>query len=149
MRKILLTAMIIITLLLTFALTACEPPVEAGEKIISVIILNADNTATVFTERTDSLYLGQVLDEMVAEGDITMEAEDGGFGRFIGAIAGIVADTENFTTWIGVYTDETDVTLLMTEFSITYQDKTYYGTGYGIDTMPIYSGRTYIFCLQP
>jgi len=145
MKKFLRFITLLLIMSLSVSFFACHPPVEEGEKSITVIVLKSDNTADTYSENTDSLYLGEVLDEMVSESDIEMTAEDNGFGRLITKIGPLEDDPDDFSSWIGIYTDEEDVTLIFSEYSISYGGKEYHATALGIDEMPVHDGMTYIF----
>jgi hypothetical protein len=139
-----LTVLLLVLVALT-ALFACDPPVEEGEKSLTIIMLKSDGTADVYSENTDSQYLGEVIDEMLAEGDIILESEDTQYGRKILKI-GCLIPGEN--QWIFIYSDETDPTLVSDEWgTAVYDGKTYKSTTLGLDDMPVYDGRTYVFSI--
>ena len=144
--RLLLTCILMLTL--TLAFTACIPT-EEGEKTITIIIVNPDGTGTSYTEITDSLHLGEALDEMLAEEDITLVTESSLYGRFIKSIGSLNPESNQ---WINIHSDETDPTLVSEdgEWSpiIVYNDVTYKMTLLGLDDMPIYDGRTYVFSIS-
>jgi hypothetical protein len=140
--KGILITLIAVSLLIT--LPSCEPPTEEGEKSVTMIIIS-DSGANVFPEKTDSLYLGEVLDEMVTEGDIAMTAGGTAGNRFISKIGALEVDPSDQTRFICIYTDEDDVTLVFKDYSITYENKSYYSAALGMDQMPLHDGKTYVF----
>lgn len=147
MNKTLIRIMVILTAIICMAaFFACDPPVEEGDKSITVIILKSDHTADIYQENTDALYLGKALDEMIEEGDITVEYSMFGKDRFITAIGGLEPQA---SSWIGIYTDdEKDPLLINKEFTVTFEGKTYYSTNYGIDDMPLHDGTAYLFTIS-
>lgn len=149
MRNLITRALIILIIIATLtAITACEPPVEEGDKTITIILIDSNGIGVAYTETTDALYLGQALDEMLLEEDLTMIVENGAYGRFIKSIGNL---TPSATQWISIHSDETDPTLVSEpgEWSpvLVYQEITYKLTMLGIDDMPIYDGRIYIFSI--
>ncbi|MGI6702014.1 MAG: hypothetical protein ACOX3U_06130 [Christensenellales bacterium] len=141
----LLTALIaIITVTLTLA--AC-PRTEEGMKSVTVIIAYDDDTADTYTKDTDLTYLGELLDELHDKGELELDCAGSDFGRQVKVIGGLQDDISEYSEWIGIYSDITDETLLFTEYKMTYGDKEYTSVNCGIDLLPLYDGRTYLFIM--
>lgn len=140
--------MLTLAIVILFTLAACEPDVEVGEKAITIILVPIEGDTITFDVDTDTEYLGQLLDEMLEDELITITTEDSTYGRFITAIGSLNPATDQ---WIAIHSDETDPTLVAPDGewtpALTISGKTYYSTQLGLDSMPIYDGRTYVFSI--
>lgn len=144
-RKILQSILIIVLAVSLVCLVACKPPTAEGEKDITITLIDINNEENVLELNTDAEYLGQALDELVEQEKLTMETSTGSLGRFINNIGSL---NPQGSQWIGIYADEDDSTLIYSEFTYEYNNKTYYSIQMGIDDMPIKDELTYIFVLN-
>lgn len=145
MKKLLQKIMVLMLIITTIvAFCACEPPVEEGDKTITIMIIKSDDTADIYEEKTNAKYLGEAIDEMLEEEDIEFETGDSQYGRFVKKIDDL---EPNVKQWINIHSDEIDPNLVGEDYAITYKDKTYKLTRLGIDQMPIKDGKTYVFSL--
>ena len=106
-----------------------------------------DDTADTYTKDTDLTYLGELLDELHDKGELELDCAGSDFGRQVKVIGGLQDDISEYSEWIGIYSDITDETLLFTEYKMTYGDKEYTSVNCGIDLLPLYDGRTYLFIM--
>lgn len=70
--------------IIVFAFKAMnKPEVEAGEKTLTIKIVDGDKEVATITENTDAELLADVLTEMAEEKDIVLEYQDSEYGMYI------------------------------------------------------------------
>jgi len=145
MKKILLAVVLMFSLSLCF--TACKPsipPAEPGEKVISVYILN-QNDEVVFSIKdydTDAEYFDGVLAELKSKGKITWESVPSIYGKNTTNLCGIAVTGTNYFGFFSNDDDLSDNSGWMPNY--TMDGVEYKPTNWGISSMPIKDGKTYI-----
>jgi len=121
-----LTIALIFTLALgAFAFTACTP---------SHLFITDSVSFDVQTERQ---FLGEVLNDLVEEERLEIEYSgsiDDAWGRFFLNIGDLNPSSDE---WIGLFSTINNTTYSMMLNPISYNDKTFFSSLRGVDTMPI------------
>ena len=81
-------------------------------------------------------------------GELQITYTNSTYGVYVTEINNLKEDSSNNKYWM-FYTDDTDESYVnLTEsFAIIYKDKMYYSLNYGIDSVNIKKGKTYICAL--
>ncbi len=139
-KKFVVFALVCVLALCTLTICACAPTgVEDGEKTVTIIIGDS-----VIEERTDAVYMHDLLQEMSEEGDVEYEWEDGAYGATVMRLNELVTSTD-WTSWIGYYIDLNDVSLISPGYDVEHEGKTYYSAAMGVSILPVKDGVTYLF----
>ena len=100
-KKILaLVAIVLMVGLMAFAYVSFKEKPTAGEKSITIEVVNAKEESVTYELNTDAEYLYQAMDE--AEG-LTYEAEDGPYGLSVLSVNGESAIYETDSAYWGFY----------------------------------------------
>ena len=145
MKKLtkILSVLVVLTLLVSaFALFACTKKSYVQQT----------ETEVMFTIDKDIMpdctgkFLIDYLDALQAKGEISYVAEDGAWGKFITQINDRKADSSQGESWFIYADDEENTTPAWGEYKVG--EKTYYSTNYGVTSMPIKEGVTFVFMVS-
>jgi len=145
--KKIIVGLLLVCVLVAGALTlaACGDLTQEGEKLVNIIIVDAEGEVVFsrFLHLTEELFLVGILNDFQGVGfDIT-----GGFINLI-IVNGVSLGT-GAEEWIGVFSSSEEETLSMPEWgTITIESTTYSATAVGINEMPLRAGYTYVFAVQ-
>ncbi len=141
-------ALIALVAILAAAFAGCgnlkklgAPVIETGEKEATVII-GEDS----YFVKTDAEYVQDLLVQLKEAGKITYEYHDGQYGAYIDSLGSLKPSGNSF---VSVYHDIDDLTLYDPAWDepITRGDKTFHSSSYGVESLPVRSGATYLFVL--
>lgn len=164
-KRILLPVVILALIFSVFSLGACKkPPVEDGEKTVTIIILDIEQQS-LFDKQvtTEQEYLYGVLLE-IEELQITATVD--AVGAFIRSIAVGEIKHEDWGDYFSKSDEIKEVTgqssialyhnIDKLEFKdlsgfmsdLQYNNKNYFASGLGASSLPLYDGQTYIFAIS-
>lgn len=116
-----------------------KPVIQTGNKRASVII-GEDS----YLVETNAEYVHDLLVELKESGVIDYEFDMGAYGAFVTKLNGLVG-TSDYSRWIGVYVDSDDVDIASPGFDETVAGKTYHMASFGVGSLPVREGVTYLF----
>ncbi len=132
---------LLLTFILLFTVGCGKKPVvidEQDEKVIMQITNDVANNTTLF----------DYMLSLQEDGELQITYTNSTYGVYVTEINNLKEDSTNNKYWM-FYTDDTDESYVnLTEsFAIIYKDKMYYALNYGIDSVNIKKGKTYICAL--
>ena len=144
MKKLRLIAVLIaVTLGAAGLFTGCLPPDPKGGGTITIFI--GEESYPVTTKKD---YIGQVLDEMKANGEITFTfsgvASDQ-YGRMLLSLNTLNPQSDEY---IAFYSDVDDDRYSFKEAYVDLNGVIYYFANYGIDQIPVFDGAKYLFRVE-
>lgn len=135
--------LLFLLLALTLTLVACndgKPEAETGEKIVTLVIQNAEGQKTVISDDTNASYVSDWLIELNAEGKITLAYTTSQYGMNISSLNSITVNGS--TTFFGFFANDAD-NVNSAWGTYVYLEQTLSSCSYGQSSMPVKNGCTY------
>jgi len=144
MKKLKLIAVIAaITLCVGALFTGCLPSDPKGGGTVTITI--GEESYPVTTEKD---YIGQVLDEMAARGEITVSFSGNAsdpYGRYLEALNSLSPQSGEY---VALYSIVEDAQYSYVLSEITFDGVVYYPANFGADQMPVFDGAKYLFRIE-
>ncbi|MCQ2409066.1 MAG: hypothetical protein MJ068_00820 [Clostridia bacterium] len=144
-KKLLVVAFVLVLIVSVVILTACnlkdlgKPDPQSGEKSIKIVI-----GADIYSVQTDLEYVHQVLVDLASEKDFSYTYSEGGYGVSVMGLKDLKTSSD-WTSWISLYHDINDITLIDTYGTHMYEGESYFMSLVSVDKLPVIDGSTYLF----
>lgn len=147
-------------LALACSLMACKPEAQEGTKSITLVIdlsyvteeivpsegvMGYTDKMKVFELNTESKYLEDVLDELVADKKIELGGSQSMYGLMITNIDNVSADYVKDGRWIALYCNDMEVVDSTSDYaqSYDYGQERLWSSNWGVTTLPVKDGLVY------
>lgn len=145
-KKKFLTELLIFVIVMSLALlSACnlkdlgKPDSQEGEKSVTIII--GDET---FEVQSSAEYVHEILLTLAEEKGFDYTFYEGGYGVSVTRLKEL-RTTSDWTSWVSIYHDIDDVTLIDIYGTYSYKGNDYFMSLVSVDKLPVFDNHTYVF----